>query len=280
MHHSNDPKRRAIALAHYVDDSGGDGRAKVAVMGGPVFAKKNFLSLSRQWIHALDFHKVKPPIHMKEFARPDGRLAYLTNDERHALFSDLVPIINQQKAHSLTVSVNNLKFQEFFPTEKFRGRFGASPLAFLWCMVLNHIIVKEHQDRMERMAYVLSDSPINVQMDDCYRFFRSYENRIGADFTGSFTFDCPKRVDALQAADMVAWANRKKWLEEPFEDGFEPLDDLTRTFESNGKPNIHFHFDAKEQRTQKLTVVLGEPIRKKGARVSLLGVIPPMKDLL
>lgn len=271
IHHSDDPRRRMLALAQYVDESGGDEHPRVAVMGGPVFARDGFLALTRQWVHTLDVHRVKPPIHMKEFARPHGRLAYLTNEERFSLFSDLVPLINQQKVYSLTVAVNNLTFQTFSPKSEYRGRFGSTALAFLWCLVLNHNIVHDHKDAMDCMAYVLSDSPNNIQMADCYNFFRSFERKTGNDLTGSFSLDDPKRLDALQAADMIAWAKRREWLEEPFDNGFGPLADLTRKLGSaENKPIIHFHFNPTAKSTRRLARIFGKPVRGKGARVSLL----------
>ena len=43
MHHSLDSNRKAVALAHYVDDSGTHDASKLVVMGGPVFFAKALL---------------------------------------------------------------------------------------------------------------------------------------------------------------------------------------------------------------------------------------------
>ena len=88
MDHSNDPKRAASALAHYVDDSGTHGTSKFALMGGPVFVRDRIFLFHNSWEKTLALHKVSGPIHMIEFGQKD-RLGYLTHDERRALFQDL-----------------------------------------------------------------------------------------------------------------------------------------------------------------------------------------------
>ena len=101
-------------------------------------------------------HGIAGPIHMREFARPHGRLAYLTDDQRRALFGDLVGLIRKYQYYSLTISATNLEVQEFFPSRQFRRLFGSTPLAFIWCLVLNHCNAKVHKshDRLSPMAYV------------------------------------------------------------------------------------------------------------------------------
>ncbi len=171
MHHSDDPNWKLGALTHYVDDSGGDQKAPLAVMGGPVFPRDAFLSLEREWTHALAFHRVCPPIHMKEFARPHGRLACLTEKQRRELFRDLVGTVNKRKLYGLTVAVDNDDFQNLFPHKKFKKHFTSAALAFLWCMILNRGIVKDHVDKIDKIAYFLSESPVDTQMTDCYNLF-------------------------------------------------------------------------------------------------------------
>jgi hypothetical protein len=212
---------------------------------------------------------------MRDFGRPDRRLAYLSDSERRSLFSDLVYQINRHKAYSLTTMVQNLDFEECFPHETFQRHMGAHPLAFLWCMLLNHVNIKRH-DRLGSLAYVVARSDVGAQITDCHKFWSSYEEYIDERHSGSLAFDEPKRVNALQAADMVAWANNRKHAEQAlFDRGFEPLELLTRYVESDVKPSVHFHFPVDKESTLKLAGVVGSPVRQKGKRVSLLGAISP-----
>jgi Protein of unknown function (DUF3800) len=274
MHPPKDLKRRTLAATHYVDDSGSEETAKLAVTGGPVFPDTSAFSFHYEWDRILSLHKVNPPIHMKEFTHPKGVLAYLDTAARRSLFFDLVWLINREKVYSLTTAVDNLEFQEFFPVPKFRGLMRSAPLGVLWCMILNHINVENH-DRMARMGYVIDESHLNPQIRDCHSFWASYEARTESTHTGSLTFAKSSTKNALQAADMVAWANRRKHLGQPFENGFEPLELLTRYVDSAVKPIIHFHFRVGRESTRKLASILGDPVRGKGKRTSLLGVVPP-----
>jgi len=241
-------------------------------MGGPLFLQAQFFSFHYEWGRILSLHNTTPPIHMKEFGK-HGRFGYLNHNERRALFGDLVSLINRNKVYSLTVAVDNLEFQEFFPQGKYKGLIGAAPLAFLWCLILNHSAVRDHE-RLGRVAYVVSKSDFNPEVTDCHAFWGSFEERIKRLHSGSLTFDTPSEVNALQAADMIAWANRKKQLGEPFKSGFEPLELLTRYVESTVKPVIHFHYPATREGTQKLADILGSPVRNPGRRLSLLGRVP------
>jgi hypothetical protein len=174
--------RRVRAFTHYVDDSGSD-NTKFSLVGGPVFAQEGFFSFHYEWDRIASLHRVQLPIHMKEFARPYGRLAYVTDEQRRTLFFDLVRLINQRKLYSLTTVVDNAEFQACFPGQKFRGYMGATPLAFLWCMILNNIIVSKHSRarkavaRMDRMAYLVARSDHNSEITDCWSFWKSGEER-------------------------------------------------------------------------------------------------------
>jgi len=269
MHQSADPKRKAIALAHYVDDSGSHDDSKLVVMGGPVFLQKSSFTFHYDWDRILQNHGITRPIHMLEFNQY-GYLGHLSHDQRRALFHDLIHLINTNKVYSLTAEVDNLEFQNFFPRSKYKGLIGAPPLALMWCMFHNSILSRNH-NASGATAYIVGDSNSNIQIVDTHAFIRSYERRTKQAITGSLTFDSPKNVHALQAADMIAWANRKKKLGEPFEGGFEPLELLTRTVESETRPPmVHLHVRVSSARVEGLAKILGDPIRTKGRRVALL----------
>lgn len=264
-------KRQALFPIHYIDDSGEES-SRFSLMGGPVFPRKLSFPFSFEWDRTMDMHKVKPPIHMRDFARPHGRLAYLSDDQRRALFYDLVCLINQNKIYSLTTVVDNLEFQDCFPAETFTKYMGASPLAYLWCLILNFCLMEMHP-LLAPMEYVIAECDFSQQLTDCYEFWRSYELWRKCECNMPFSLNKPADLNALQAADMIAWANLKKHRGETFSRGFEPLELLTRYVESALKPGIHLHFPVKKNSTKKLAGILGMPNRKKGKRVSLLGTI-------
>ncbi len=277
MHHSTDPDRGAIALAHYIDDSGTHDDSTLVIMGGPVFLQQHFFEFHYEWSRILARHGIKKPLHMVEFNQY-GYLGHLGPEERRALFQDLVYLINQRKVYSLTVEVDNLDFQRFFPTKRYKGLIGAASLAFFECILLDGIIARDH-NQSGKTAYVVANSSNNIQLVDAHLFIASYIGKRKLKSIGSLIFDTPQNVNALQAADMVAWANRNKSLGKPFASGFEPLELLTRTVESETRPSmVHFHYKFKGNNVESLARILGEPIRKKGRRESLLKALTSLDE--
>jgi hypothetical protein len=256
MHHSDDPKRRMVSVGCYADDSGTDGNSALAVVGGPIFPRKTFFAFSYEWVRILALHKVTPPIHMKEFARPDGRLAYLSDDQRRALLRDLVWAINKHKLYSITTAVTSHDFEDFFPTPKFKRLFSSAQMAFLLVLILNSCVVADHE-QLDRMAYVISHSDVNGQMRDVHAFWQALEESTKKQsYTGALVFDRPSQVSALQAADMVAWSNRRNHLKQGFDRGFEPLLVLTRTVEGSKKHHPHFHYPISRSDTESFAALL------------------------
>jgi hypothetical protein len=274
MHHSTDRRRSAVALAHYIDDSGISLKQPHAVIGGPVFLQRDFSSFHYEWDRILALHNVKGPIHMREFGRPHGRFAYLSDEQRCSLFHDLVYLINRRKAWSLTVEIDHLDFQQYFPQSKFKKLFGVAPLAFIWCMALNNSIVEENKEAVSKVSYVIAKSDFNTAILDCHEFIESYEKTTERNHTGSITFDNPANVNALQAADMIAWANRRKVAGLPFDSGFDALELLTRYIESDVKPGIHWHKKVNDESTRKLSEIVGNPVRGSNQRIPVLQPLP------
>jgi len=279
MPDSENPQRKALALSHYIDDSGTHEDSKLVVMGGPVFLQRHFFEFHYEWDRILARHSTTSPISMKQFNQ-HRELGHLGPDERVALFQDLVHLINQRKVYSLTVEVDNLDFQTFFPTQKYRGLIGPAPLAFFECMVLDSIIARD-QNASGKTAFMVAHSHNDIEMVDAHAFLQSYlANREAVVQTvGALTFDSPRDVNALQAADLVAWANRRKALGEQFTSGFEPLELLTRTVETESRPPmIHFHYRFNPEKVESLAKILREPVREKGRRHPLLESIPLLGD--
>jgi hypothetical protein len=277
MKHAIAHRRQAAALCHYIDDSGTHEDSERVVMGGPVFMRKHFFEFHYEWDRMLQRHGIMGPLHMLEFNQY-GKFGHLGTDERRALFQDAVDLINQRKVYSLTVEVDNLDFQKFFPAKKYRGLLGPAPLAFFMSMVLDSIVSRDHNNS-GKMAYVVAKSHNNSEIVDAHTFILSYTERRSDLRVGSLRFDTPQSICALQAADLVAWANRNKALNRSFVSGFEPLERLTRTVDSEVRPPmIHLHHTFNPKSVESLAPILGEPVRQKGRRRPLLQPLPPLEE--
>jgi hypothetical protein len=212
---------------------------------------------------------------MKEFGK-NGRLGDLTYDQRRSLFADLVHLINSRKAYSLTVEVDHPSFQAAFPPAKFKRLMTAPSIGLYHCMVLDCIMGRKHP-QVSKIAYIVAKSDCGQELVDCHSFFQSWEEReMEKQLIASLTFDSPKNVNALQAADMIAWANLRKGLNNSFEKGFEPLELLTRTIKCESRPSMmHAHYSAKETSTMSLAQIVGDPVRTPGKRPKLLRHLSP-----
>jgi len=266
----SDSRFRKLPAVHYLDDSGTHAASTMAVLGGPVLDRRASFGFQYEWGRLLrTVHGIEGPLHMKEFARPHGRLAYLTNEQRGRLFSDLVGLINDAKAYSLAIVVENLEFQQFFPPSQFKGLFGPSPLAFLWCLFWNHQLVADHYTAINEIGYIVAKSPVDSQMIESHAAFRQFGDghRLEA-LTGALDFSTPAVLPALQAADMIAWSNRKHAMGEGLSDGFEPLSKLTvgRAQRRDGSEVTHLHQVVSKAMTQGLAQALsgGEPLKRIG----------------
>ena len=109
---------------------------------------------------------------------------------------------------------------------------------------------------------------MDSQIQECHRAFRTFEEyQVGLSHTADIAFDRPFNVGALQAADMIAWSNRKAALGEPFTGGFEPLELLTDLPNARKvAKRLHVHFPVTRERTESLAhaIVNGEPLPKIG----------------
>ena len=266
--HALDPDRCVLVLTQYLDDSGSDTHSPVAVIGGPVIDRDNFFLFEWEWDRLLKKHHIDSPIHMKEFARPHGRFAHLTDNERESLFDDLVQLINRAKKYSTSVRVNNLDFRQFFPAEKYKGLFGPSPLAYLFCLIVNSVFLRS-KGETNPIAYLVAESDDNSQLADVHAAWRIVEDRYQESQklsrTGAIAFDWPKNICALQASDLIAWSNRRHAINVPFNQGFAPLRYLTDSKEVQHKV-MHFHFEVTAERAQSLAQSIdnGEAFRKIG----------------
>jgi len=271
MHHSDDPDRRCFAVACYVDESGTHQDGVLAVVGGPIIPRQLFTSFQLGWDTVLARHNITGPIHMREFNRPHKRLAHLSDDKRRALFQDLVQVITDNKLYSVSASVLEKDFRDFFPLDRFKGLFEPAPLAFIWCVILN-LIVADNAEKIGPTAYLVATSDERTQMLECHAFLENFANNSGDERVGSITFDSPKRAYALQAADMIAWSNRKHKLGEMFGEGFQPLERLTRHVKGSERNYPHFHFDVPRESTKKLAEIVNAqfPILPKLGTIKLL----------
>lgn len=227
MHHIDDPNRQAWAFHSrcYLDESGTHDTSHYTVVAGLLLNRNNFISLGTEWQKLLREMRIKPPIHMKEFGRPHGDLAYLTDNERYFLFANIAGIINSHKIYSIAGIIG----QKQYKISEVNKRKEMSPYGF--CFL---ICVKANQAQAVfnkypyNIAYLMSEvSEHKGQILDAHAEIKRQQEKEGKSYNvGSITFEYPKYVPALQAADVIAWGVNHRLMNKPFNQGFEFIENI------------------------------------------------------
>lgn len=199
-----------------LDESGVDGNlSPVAAMAGIVLEYDQFTWFDVAWKKALDRHGIRSAIHMSDFAA-DGIWANFPIPSRIALFTGLVAVINEHKNYSIAAIVR---------TEDYRQHFGKPSKAnsmtsiYSMCFMLLALFQgkqAEHDNCEPNFPYFLDDG--NERKEE------SFSGQSLRSSCACRSFGDDKAACALQAADVVAWAVRRRHSGLAFDFGRGPLE--------------------------------------------------------
>lgn len=224
MHHSDDPDRQTFAVSCYLDASGTHDAALNTVVAGLLLNKHNFLSFSKIWCEILNWWKLTPPIHMKEFGRPHGRFAYLTDAQRYAIFAELSELINTHKIISVAATLNQDQYRNILKLHK-RKEMSPYGLCFMLCAIANHhnAIHNKHE---RNIAYILDTGDDNVgHVLAAHKVMKEWQESTPL-HVGTIAFDDDKDIPALQAADIIAWGVHRRLAGGSFGKGFDFIEKI------------------------------------------------------
>ncbi len=234
MHHSDDPDLQALAVTCYLDESATDRGTPTAVVAGLLINKSHFIGLDKKWNAMLDEFGLRPGFHMKDFGL-HGRFADMSPETRRRIFDRVLQIIRDHNICTLAVTLEHAQYRAVFPedSERAMSQYG---LCFIACVIGNHQIAAGNA-YAKRVAFVVdSGNPYAEQV----RLAHKDITRVQADGhflnLGSLTFDLDDHITALQAADAVCWAVRRRAAKYPFVDGFEPLEGILDNQAHNQTP--------------------------------------------
>lgn len=228
MRHT-DANRHAWDFGCYLDESGIDDLSPYTVVAGLLLNRHNFISLEKEWQQMLGEMGVNVPIHMKEFCRPYGELAYLTDSQRYLLFANIAGIINSHKIYSIAGIIDQKQYREILKLNK---RKEMSPYGFclLLCAYANHIEARNN-NRQHDIAYLLSEvSEHKGQIIDAHAEMKRMqkEESMPLHMSRILKFENPKNVPALQAADVIAWGVRRQLVGGQFNQGFDFIENIIK----------------------------------------------------
>jgi hypothetical protein len=221
MHRESDnPELETAAVRLYLDESGGsDPNTPHAVVGGMLITRQKFLRFEDAWNQMLDDHKIIPPLHMKDFGRPHGRFAKMSDCCRHELFLEVQELISSHRVGSISVSLSNADYRKFCPPEVVKV-FSVYGMCFVLTAWGTQLIV-QHNSYHQKIPIILdSGNPYAEHV----RSSHANMQKLAFPNIGSLTFADDKDFGILQAADVIAWAARRRASNISFGYGFCPLE--------------------------------------------------------
>jgi hypothetical protein len=223
MHNSDNPDLETAAVRLYLDESGGDdpGTPHV-VIGGMLINRRRFEQFENAWDAMLENHGIVPPLHMKEFGRPDGRFANMSDCCRRELFLEVADVVNSHKIGSLSASLGNEEYRQYFSQEA-RTKFNVYGMCFLLAVMMNHqsALQNSYQDKI---PFILdSGNPYAHHVRSSHATIVQMQREGAYLHMGSLTFAEDDDFGILQAADVIAWGARRRITNIPFGFAFEPI---------------------------------------------------------
>jgi hypothetical protein len=190
-----------------------------------LISRHHFQPFEDAWDKMLVDHGITPPLHMKEFGRPHGRFASISDSARRALFSEAVNLINQHKVGSLSCSISNADYHQHFSKEA-REKFNVYGMCFLLTVVMNHGLA-DHNSYKEKIPFIMdSGNPYASQVRESHAYIIKELQNDASLHLGSLTFAEDTDFGILQAADVISWAARRRATKITLGDAFSPIEDI------------------------------------------------------
>ncbi len=222
MHNSDDPERQIAAVRLYMDESDGDDPGTPhAVIGGILVNRSGYELFEDKWDQLLDRHGIDPPLHMKEFGRPDGRFAAISDCCRRELFIEVAELINRYKLGSITTSITNEEYKTHIP-EVVRDKFSVYGMCFNLAVMLNHKLAVNHNYNDRIPLFLDKGNPYKGHVVEAHAAALEFQRHTFL-HVGSLTFDDDKDFGVLQAADVIAWGSRRRESQIPLVHPFAPI---------------------------------------------------------
>ncbi len=201
-------------LAAYLDDSGTHVGSGWVVVAGGVASVQQWSKLSRAWERALvDWKLTKGYFRMTEFVNGVGDYSAWSTDLKAARLNQLVRIIDENVRLLVGNAVNEADFNEAFrrfPTAKIGTAYRFC--AFLCLPAVN--TWREHSPRREPVAFIFeSGNKLKNEYGKILAQLGSFAGPREKFGVASFAEGQKRKMPALQAADLIAYAAYKRLVE-------------------------------------------------------------------
>jgi Protein of unknown function (DUF3800) len=223
MHLPDDPRKLPLPLTCYCDDSGSHDEARVAVVSATLMSRPRCTEFNYDWKKILKEFRIEG-VHMRDFVRPYGRYVALPGEMKRALFTSVAKTINLYKTYSVSVAVPQSDYKALLSTNVCRELMGPYAMAFLTVILINRecCSLRKHNSPI---AYLIDKgSPHHHdQLEAAHTAILQLEKSRCEKYTGAISTDLDDKNNALQAADVVAWAYHRQLESSEFGSEFGPL---------------------------------------------------------
>lgn len=274
LHHSDDEDDRVVlGLTLYLDDSGSDDGSTLVTIGGPAMSRIQFRQFSSRWNALLADYRIDPPLKFTDFYG-DGRYSGWYPEMKRALFIDVSRLVNQHKLYSVSLSVMQADFNACFLPDLRKKLIGPYAFAFYMTVLVHQAASEQLQSGHLRAAYLVDTGfGHSDQLIEAHKGIVEHEKRTGEfRHTGALGFDADDDVPALQAADVIAGAARRRQMcDGLLPKGFEPLEEVLRY--KNITPHLHIPLPLSGM--TRLAEMIHRWISADGSMPSLSDIIMP-----
>lgn len=234
LHHSDSPERVAAMFGSYFDESAVDGSGPVSAIGGLMLDGGQWFDLSREWDRALASRNFpKKFVHMKDFQQ-HGELANYDVEEKRKLFQKLAWIINDNKNLSIGCTLSPEDYKTLLPAVlgkngKPKREITIHGVCFLMAATAQAKWANGQKYEHDIPFMLDGGCPDRADIDNAHVFFCKDFPRLRPDVithAGGLTWGDDTKFPALQAADVIAWAVRRKTAGMQFSNGTEPLEEV------------------------------------------------------
>ena len=279
MQDSDDPERHASVVTCYCDDSGSDA---YAFMGGPVLNRSMFLEFDHKWAKVLDEFRIEPPLHMTEFVRPYGKHIGMHHELKLALFTKVTRLIRNHRIYSVSIGIPLIDFDSLVSSEIARKLARPFTMALMVVVIVNNSFAEEH-GYYGNIAYLVDRGSFGGQFADAYNMVCDFEKRTGApSHPGNMAFGSDSENCALQAADVIVWAARRRH-ESGLTGEFKPLEKLFdfQVALSGKRTRPHFHDVLSREGIERFARGIETWITKRGVMPrSLVEALGPVRKFV
>ena len=258
-----------LGLTSYLDDSGSDDGSPLVTIGGPAMSRIPFKQFSKRWVNLLAKYRVEPPLHMSDFSV--GKYAGWYPEMKRALFLDASALINQHKLYSISIAISQQDFKSELSAEVRKSLIGPYAFAFFTAIGIHQALSEQMKTGPLRVAYLVDTGfGQQDQLVEAHSVVVALEKVTGeVRHTGALTFDSDDNVPALQAADVISWASRRRQLLGALPEGFEPLNEVL----NEDRITAHAHIPLPKDGIKMLANPINLWISRKGS-------MPRLSDLV